>query len=336
MDKRDAVLDILKGVGILFVVYAHVCKNSTSTVLYLFHMPLFFFLTGAAMSFSTVKALNVKKRITRIIKPYIVFSIFSFFYWAFIESRFRPIHNSGIFPGILGNLDIKWQQLINIPLAVSFEDAFQYNIVLWYLPCLFVSIMLYVFISNLFGRFKVAGVLISTLLGFLLMRLRLPWCFEIALIAVPFLYIGNMLYGYLKSRPFIGLLGFLLSIVLIIIFCPSVDMRTHQYGEWWLFYIVSLGLIASTISLCYYFEGKEFGVIQWLGRNSLAIMCIHEPIKRIMLVIIAKCFSVEVSVLRESVLFSLGSTIVIIGVLVPIVLFINKYIPSVVGNSHKS
>lgn len=329
------MLDILKGVGMLFVVYAHVCKNSTSSFLYLFHMPLFFFLTGAAMSYSSVKAFNFRKRIARIVIPYLVFSILSFLYWTFIESKFRPIHDDSIYPGVLGTLDIQWQQLINISLAVSFEDAFQYNVVLWYLPCLFVSIMLYVFISNSFGRFKAVGVFLSALFGFMLIHLRLPWCFEIALITVPFLYVGNLLYGYLKSRPIIGLFSFLFSLVLILVFSPSVDMRTHQYGEWWQFYIVSIGLIAFTISLCYKVDGKEFGLIQWFGRNSLAIMCIHEPIKRIMLVLIAKCFSVEVSVLRGSGLFSLGCTILIIGALVPIVLLINNYFPFVVGNKSK-
>ena len=276
MNNRDTVLDILKGVGILFVVYAHVCKNSASSVLYLFHMPLFFFLTGAAMSFSSVNAFNVRKRFSRIIVPYFVFSILSFLYWTFFESKFRPIHDDSIYPRILGTLDMQWQQLVNIFLAVSFEDAFQYNIVLWYLPCLFVSIMLYVFISNSFGRFKAVGVFIFALFGFMLIHLRLPWCFEIALIAVPFLYLGNMLYGYLKYRTIIGLCCFLFSLVLIIVFCPSVDMRTHHYGEWWQFYIVSMGLIVVTISLCYKVESKEFGLTQWLGRNSLTIMCIHE------------------------------------------------------------
>ena len=54
-----------------------------------------------------------------------------------------------------------------------------------------------------------------------------------------------------------------------------------------------------------------------------------------MLVIITKCFSVEVSVLRGSGLFSLGCTILVLGVLVPIVLLINKYFPFVIGKTSK-
>lgn len=48
--QRDSQLDILKGIGILLVVFAHTCKGDASGYVYLFHMPLFFFLSGAALS----------------------------------------------------------------------------------------------------------------------------------------------------------------------------------------------------------------------------------------------------------------------------------------------
>lgn len=47
---RDRSLDIMKGIGILLVVFAHVYHNSG--LIYLFHMPLFFILSGAAMTYS--------------------------------------------------------------------------------------------------------------------------------------------------------------------------------------------------------------------------------------------------------------------------------------------
>ena len=41
---RDRSLDIMKGIGILLVVFAHVYHNSG--LIYLFHMPLFFYTFG--------------------------------------------------------------------------------------------------------------------------------------------------------------------------------------------------------------------------------------------------------------------------------------------------
>ena len=49
---RDELLDVLKGLGIILVVFAHVNKGVPSQIVYLFHMPLFFFLAGSAHVYS--------------------------------------------------------------------------------------------------------------------------------------------------------------------------------------------------------------------------------------------------------------------------------------------
>lgn len=63
--KRDEQLDILKGIGIILVVFAHVCSGYASTLVFLFHMPLFFFLSGAAMSYSKSKRYDIRKKNTQ-------------------------------------------------------------------------------------------------------------------------------------------------------------------------------------------------------------------------------------------------------------------------------
>lgn len=123
----------------------------------------------------------------------------------------------------------------------------------------------------------------------------------------------------------------LISIVIILFFKPHVDMRTHNYGEWWLFYIVAFAMIFTIVVFSKYLVGREYALLSWLGRNSLAIMCIHEPVKRILLVIVSKLGGCEVSVLRESVWISIGITILLVILLTPVILFINKYIPCVMG-----
>ena len=49
MNKRDKVIDVAKGIGIILVILAHVLKGKNIFVLeviYYFHMPLFFFISG--------------------------------------------------------------------------------------------------------------------------------------------------------------------------------------------------------------------------------------------------------------------------------------------------
>lgn len=330
--KRDEQLDILKGIGIILVVFAHVCSGYASTLVFLFHMPLFFFLSGAAMSYSKSKRYDIRKKIRRIIIPYIVFSILSFSYWAFFESKFRPVHNEHLFVGIFGRMDIKLQQLLNIFFACSFNDAFLPNVVLWFLPCLFVSMVLYISIQKKLGRYSLIGVSFFALIGFLLADKHMPWCIEIALVAVPFLYGGEMLYKSIKCNSiFWGVASLIISVIMIYIYNPRVDMRIHQYGEWCIFYSIALTLIFATINFSQYVVGRNFYAAQWLGRNSLAIMCMHEPIKRIMLVVLSKCSGLEVSTIRESIIMSIVITVSVVAILIPIIMAINKYIPYIVG-----
>lgn len=85
---RDRSLDIMKGIGILLVVFAHVYHNSG--LIYLFHMPLFFILSGAAMTYSK-SGFSLKKKAKTLLIPYFLFSLLCFVYWALIESKFRPL-----------------------------------------------------------------------------------------------------------------------------------------------------------------------------------------------------------------------------------------------------
>ena len=203
MNGRDIQLDILKGLGILLVVFAHTCTNCVSAFVYLFHMPLFFFLSGAAMSFSNDVGYNIRKRLYRIIIPYLVFSLISFAYWHFVESRFRPVHDGGIFPFLSGVLEMGWQQFLNIFLAFSFKDAFLYNVVLWFLPCLLMATMIYTSIRKNMGRYEVLGVIIVALIGFGLSDMRLPMCLEIAFVAVPFLWLGRIAYTDFRNNSIV-------------------------------------------------------------------------------------------------------------------------------------
>lgn len=205
MSSRDIQLDVLKGLGIILVVFAHTAHNSASDFVYLFHMPLFFFLSGAALSFSWDADYHLGKRLYRIMVPYVAFSLLSFFYWRLVESRFRPVHDGDLFPMLSGMLDMGWQQFLNIFLAFSFEDAFLYNVVLWFLPCLLMSTMIYTCVRRNLGRYEIVGVVLVAILGLAITELRLPFCSEIAFAAVPFLWCGRLLYKRLcASAALVG------------------------------------------------------------------------------------------------------------------------------------
>src|SRR5215213_9781223 len=83
MSKRIEYLDIAKGIGILLVVLGHndfeVISPFVQRMIYSFHMPLFFFLSGYFINASLPFWDFFKKRFNALMKPYF-FTIFLIYF----------------------------------------------------------------------------------------------------------------------------------------------------------------------------------------------------------------------------------------------------------------
>lgn len=84
--RRNEAIDIAKGLGIFLVVIGHTISpvsagnvfwTNVYQILYTFHMPLFFFLSGAVSSLirGENKCQLIKSRIIRLMLPYFVWAI---------------------------------------------------------------------------------------------------------------------------------------------------------------------------------------------------------------------------------------------------------------------
>lgn len=73
--------------------------------------------------------------------------------------------------------------------------------------------------------------------------------------------------------------------------------------------------------------------IQYVGENSLIIMCIHEPIKRIVLMLISKISHIPTDIIRDNLAFSLGITMIIIFICIPFIYIIRNYLPWMIGKN---
>lgn len=340
---RDKLIDIAKGIGILLVVFAHIYEGFATEIIYLFHMPLFFYLSGATFSFSKSKFNGnfVIKRIKALLVPYVIFSLISFIYWWRFESHFRPILDSSIFPGKLGELSIPLQQFINIFVSISEGKAFIYNSPLWFLTCLFTSIICYSIIRKYSGKYSglfcclgAASYYIMVMEG---QNLRLPFCFEIALTTLPLLWLGDMTYKKLEMSSFqkgiiMSIISLTICITIISVYHPSINMMEHKLSIWWQFYLCSISFIVLLILFGkFVLWGDEFGVLQWLGKNSLIIMCVHGPIYRIVLYAISIMIKENISDIRHSLFMSSCIVLLVVVIIIPIVVIINKHLPFLLG-----
>ena len=238
---RDPLLDVLKGYGIVLVIFAHTYKGEIQNVIYLYHMPLFFFLSGVTFSYASSGGLQlIKRKFRSIMLPYFSFSILSFIYWWLIESRFRPIHTKPLFDGFLGDFPMAAQQFINIFAGMSFPNSFLYNIVMWFLPCLFVASVLYYIVKLVFKQYAVFVLILLASVYFFFERQIPPliWCTEIAFVALPFMYGGETLYSWCRESPIKVqiLMALSLAVICFIViseYHPYVRMRSHHMGIWW-------------------------------------------------------------------------------------------------------
>lgn len=246
--------------------------------------------------------------------------------------------------GKLGNLPINIQQFINIFIAENATNSFAYNVVLWFLPCLFVADLIYSRIKNKKIEWGIDIILIILYYAWIKDLPCLPWCLNIAIVAVPFFSIGYHLYKPVESylsqdrgikKCVIILFITVLSIWAIIHFLnPQVAMKSNRVPI--IFYVTSC--IGSLMILCcskiiiQLIHNKTYmQSILYIGQNSLIIMCIHEPLKRIILAIASKLCNIPIDILRENLIYSIGITFIVLIACIPFIYLIQNYFPWILG-----
>lgn len=211
---------------------------------------------------------------------------------------------------------------------------------MWFLPCLFMAKLLYALLQNMRSPF-----LLSVLLGFLGLFLIqkgcfLPWCIELSLIVLPLIYVGNNFYltffKHLSNRKtiilaLIGLCGLLISLRYSI----HLNMQGHVIPIYE-FYLISISGFLMVSGFCKVIQCVPFNdAISFWGRNSLLIMCLHEPIKRIVIKIVSVVLNRDIEVVRHDILFSLIVLLCLVAILLPLILIVNRYLNWTLGKIRK-
>lgn len=332
--NRVPVLDIMKGVGIILVVMGHVSHEPhLSSWIYSFHMPLFFFISGLSFFIASKKD-YIWKQIKHLLIPYLIFSILSFAYWYLLELPFRKITDVN-----------PVEQFLNIFIARAGEDSFLYNIVLWFLPCLFVSnILFYIYWRLSRGNYIFSLILFFIVVGcfctYYYPDLNLPFCLNQSFCALPIVGVGYGIMSLIKRRsgvlsrkPVVRKLLFIVSVAVMIAICilePSNDMRMNNYGMGYLLFLF-LAFVGIYFVYCLSTFLVKIQFCFFLGMNSLLIMLLHEPIKRVVIKIMSLLFSLDVEIIRSSLGLILLCTGFVVIILIPIIIFINKHMRFLLG-----
>lgn len=332
MNQRIEWIDLLKGIGILFVVAGH-SALSPSFVGYIFsfHMPLFFFLSGYL--FSAGKYPDFKsflgKKARSLLVPYFSFALVSMVL-IFLMNWFLLGAGSDI-PGMVGDT------------LVSTRNSIAYNNPLWFLTALFCLESIYYLLRRFLSSkvLLVLAVLFLSVLGFRTSGSPiLPWTFDSAMYFLVFYAIGNLMKEKSLDGKGPDLIRQLMVFAVVLVgvrqiwelFVFEVGFLTSgltYIGRYFL-YAVGPGMFGIAV---YALVSQWLGRTKWpkaglsyLGRNSLIIMALHYPLFYLFDLVNNLTLG-----LPPSNGLGLLKTAVALCLLVPVIGLINRYMPFILG-----
>ena len=231
--------------------------------------------------------IDIKRRIQTIVVPYFSFGLLVLLYWQVIERRFRNSDMSfmdsllGLFSGCYDNLD--------------------FNVHLWFLPCFFVTVALFNILVNLGGRkFAYIAVVLMSLVYVVLTMPELPWGFNRVFKYIGFYAVGVLLAGRetrivdRKIRT---------GMVAIVLLALSFFLSLHNLTTGIMWFVTALIGVASMILISQFINENK--ILQYFGRISLIVLCIHGPVYRIVVKIVSIPLHMGTDAVRENILLAM-------------------------------
>ncbi len=283
--NRLDYIDVCKALGIILVILGHTYNipHHLYNIIYSFHMPLFFILSG--YTFNRDKNINmsfgefISKKSKQYLIPYFIFCIANLgiqIAWALVFSS-HDITLDYLITNVKGIL-LCYSNMANMPNCSP----------LWFLVCLFFSDILFWIIIKLKEKYAFIPAFLCAAIYYILIPFckdftSFPFKFPTFLIATFFLYIGyitkkimtNKVFSK-KNVPLIAIIPALIGCLCIIILTENkVGMNENFYSNYFIFIATSIIMSVSVIYLSYRCAFLQTKSILWLGKNTIYIVAFN-------------------------------------------------------------
>lgn len=285
-NRRIEAIDVAKGIGMLFVIFAHInYTKAPLTVIYSFHMPLYFILSGMMFDRNRYSSFGqfIKRRFFSLIVPYFIFQFISLAFFFLSEIVF-----SGFSPELTSQGIVYITQVF-----ISQGSANMFNRPMWFVLCLFAVEIIYYFISSLKKPAVAVICTATTVAGWLLESdilpfdsSILPWSLDSALFTIGFYAIGNILAEPVKStiskisqskyKAIICISSVLLCTAVLIpvaLLNGKISIGSKELNNGFLLYLTGITGTTAILSLSILLQKAR--IFQFMGRTSFYIMGIH-------------------------------------------------------------
>lgn len=333
IEQRLLWLDILKGFGIILVVLGHVYQNQTChSFVYSFHMPLFFMAAGWLYKARPVKAYSMHRFFT-VMVPYFSFGLITLIYWQLIERYFRSSDMSFV-SSLIGLMRGEY----------NFLD---FNVHLWFLPCFFLTVIIYNGLRNVIGRrgtYIIAGVLSAMYVVsvYTVALPSLPWGLDRVCQYIGFYTIGNWMNEWnimsqcglnekVERKPVWIVIA---SVLLFLVF--GLSMLNLTTGIFW-FITGTIGTVAIGI-FSIILSGVTTilnSLISFLGQISLVVLCVHGPVYRVISKIMSVIIGRETDAVRGKFFFVVIIVTITLAICALTYIVIDRLLPWMIGKSNE-
>lgn len=301
MSDRIQWIDILKGIGIILVVFGHTCDNDMYIKwVYSFHMALFFVASGMLFSTYDNATTFFRKKIKSLVIPYMIGGMASYAAYQGLYLVTGRVSLSELF----SMLYIAQEAL----LRGNYNDL-TFNPALWFIPCLFMTECILYLIVILFRRKK--GVFFVCLYLATNSSLRLLPNIEVWDIKEAFTWIFWLGLGYsMKDRVkkiseikrhflyIIVIIGMVLSFV-----CAQTFDNIGKSS------CISFLGVAAIVSISILLSHSWGGVfLAFCGQSSLMILIVH----LYLLKEISKLLGDKNVLVQQNLIYSIGITFFVV------------------------
>lgn len=270
MKKRNTIIDLMKGIGIIAVIIGHINDIPYMPyrhIMFSFHMPLFFIIAGWFHKESSDFRKNIKKNGTRLLYPYAFTALIMIIYHLVLSIKDDDYLDvlKHIIAAIYASGDIHHSPFLGNVRPIG---------AIWFLPALFWCKISFTYLRNKnINLFFIACIsVLATICDFYIVNL--PFSILPGLSAMMFYMIG-----YICKNARIPKFYFILCILL----WPLSIKYSHIYMvqcSYKIYPLAILGACGGTIVvylICKLLQSVKFVSIylQWIGKMSLVILCWH-------------------------------------------------------------
>lgn len=273
--SRIEYFDIAKGMGILSIILGHMGVEGVDRIVFTFHVPLFFLISGYFISRKTTFVDYAKKRIRALLVPYAFTSVL-------LIIAEIPI---GILKGQYSEIGKKMRATFVAALYGSGANVNKTILgispigAIWFLLALLWAILLVKSIINKkYGKWIILVVAVSSYLTSF--YIWLPWDIQAGGTAALFVYVGCVLreknFEVEKENWKLFICG------IVILFLEVIcNIRVSVVSNYFKYTIVSIiGAMMISYSVLYISRWLEMTkwikkVLKFYGENSIIILCFH-------------------------------------------------------------